>query len=251
MLNQAQKRLIVLLACVVAWCLVESALSPSQQQEKYNYSTKNTEKKAADISTGERLAAYTLWLAIFTGLLVVISGVQGYFLLRADKTARITANAAKLSAEAAIGVELPKLFVKKIELIRVEPTFGTVEITITNYGRTPAFVFWESAEYRVGELPREPDYFNGVDMEPGTVIHNGGEYKMTARERDMTAVFPRAPFNNGQQTLWTYGIIYYLDFLDKPHPFRFCAQLFSVIAEGETRILRFIQGGPEVYTKNA
>lgn len=211
MLNQAQKRLIVLLACVVAWCLVESTLRPPLQQERYNSPTNNTDKKAANISTEERLADYTLLLAIFTGLLVGVSVFQGYFLIRADKTARQTANAAMLSAEAAIGVELPKLFVKKIELIcdqwGWENGYRSVEITVTNYGRTPAFIFWESAEYRnCRQLPIEPDYgINGVDREPGTVIHNGGEYKMIARGLDLTSLFVLAPFESGEQTLWVYG----------------------------------------------
>jgi hypothetical protein len=54
----------------------------------------------------DSVGLYTLVLAVFTGLLVGVSGVQGYFLLRADKTARIAANAADLSARAAIAANL-------------------------------------------------------------------------------------------------------------------------------------------------
>jgi hypothetical protein len=49
-------------------------------------------------TTDERLANYTLWLAILTGCLVAVSAIQGGFLYRADKTARLTAEAAKQSA---------------------------------------------------------------------------------------------------------------------------------------------------------
>src|SRR5258708_14117893 len=42
----------------------------------------------------DSVGLYTLVLAAFTALLVVVSSAQGYFLLRADKTARIAANAA-------------------------------------------------------------------------------------------------------------------------------------------------------------
>jgi len=74
----------------------ESLRHPPQKSEQRT-SAEKTDEKAKDISADKRIADYTMWLAIFTGLLVAVSGVQGYFLLRADKTARITAKAAKTS----------------------------------------------------------------------------------------------------------------------------------------------------------
>jgi hypothetical protein len=49
----------------------------------------------------ERIALYTEVLAWFTGVLAVVSAIQGFFLYRADNTARISANAAKAAAESA------------------------------------------------------------------------------------------------------------------------------------------------------
>jgi hypothetical protein len=83
----------------------------------------------------DSVGLYTLVLAAFTGLLFIVSALQGYFLLRADKTARIAANAANLSARATIGVESPKLFVYALNLRQHQGQTRSVGITIKNYGR--------------------------------------------------------------------------------------------------------------------
>lgn len=62
---------------------------------------KTTPKTGSSESADDRIAQYTEWLAGFTGLLVLISSVQILFLIRADKTARTSADAAKVLAEAA------------------------------------------------------------------------------------------------------------------------------------------------------
>ena len=46
-------------------------------------------------SADERIADYTEWLAFFTAALVVVSTVQIGFLIRADKTAKTAADAAR------------------------------------------------------------------------------------------------------------------------------------------------------------
>src|SRR6266702_2128560 len=57
----------------------------------------------------DSVGLYTLVLAVFTGLRVAVSGAPGYFLLRADNTARIAAESAKKSADASIAVEGARL----------------------------------------------------------------------------------------------------------------------------------------------
>src|SRR5262245_1467423 len=55
-------------------------------------------------------------LAIFTGALVVVAAAQCCIIFWTLKATQDAAEAATLSAQAAIGPELPKLFVTKIEL---------------------------------------------------------------------------------------------------------------------------------------
>jgi hypothetical protein len=52
-------------------------------------------------------AYFTLWLAIFSAVLTITTFAQIGFLIRADGTARTSANAAKRSAEAAIAAQRP------------------------------------------------------------------------------------------------------------------------------------------------
>ena len=90
-------------------------------------------------SAEDRIADYTGWLAAFTPALAGVSSIQIYFLIRADKTARITAEAAKVSAEMVTNIERAFVFIEGSEI-----TFGykhpSVQITFRNYGRTPAKV---------------------------------------------------------------------------------------------------------------
>ena len=53
-------------------------------------------------TTNDPIAFYTLLLAVFTGGLTFASIWQGYFLVRADKTARTAADAALTTAQTAI-----------------------------------------------------------------------------------------------------------------------------------------------------
>ena len=109
--------------------------------------------------TEAALARYTLWLAILTGGLVVVSAGQGFFLLRADKTARITAEAAQAQALNFSKLERPYLYVfnpKGLKLKEdVEDPFFYVEYDVANYGKTPATIEAVFAGITVGTLPGE------------------------------------------------------------------------------------------------
>jgi hypothetical protein len=56
---------------------------------------------AVQASAEDRVADYTFWLMVFTAALATISAIQIWFLIRSDNTARMSAEAAKKSAEVA------------------------------------------------------------------------------------------------------------------------------------------------------
>src|SRR5450755_229976 len=66
-----------------------------------------TKSECAKATTDERVADYTWWLAVLTAGLVCAGVIQFGFLIRSDNTARIAANAADLSARAAVAIQLP------------------------------------------------------------------------------------------------------------------------------------------------
>jgi hypothetical protein len=118
--------------------------------------------------------------AASTAIIAIFTVVLGVFTIRLAKATRIAAEAAKLSAQAAINVELPRLFAAKIDfelaainLVDPEASLQKISVTITNYGRTPAFLYCESAEFFYGPLPESPIYPNAIDLEPGTIIEKG------------------------------------------------------------------------------
>jgi hypothetical protein len=192
----------------------------------------------------DSVGLYTLVLAIFTLLLVFVSGAQGYFLLRADKTARITAEAADLSAKAAIGLQLPivradvphLLFYKKDpNAPNPRPDQPDVEyrmqrIIYNNRGKSIAY----PKEYGVCWLltPHEPVKKDTLPEEPAYDWTNLVNSDVTFAETftadffDTFRLWPsidqHKAIMSGAITLRLCAYLKYLDFLDRPHEARFC-----------------------------
>ena len=99
----------ILIVVVSAIALVEY-YEPSQGQAEEE-SKDQSKVKAFDILSSERVAYYTKILAIFTGVLSGFGLLQIVFLIRADKTASISANAAKVAADAIQITERPYVFI--------------------------------------------------------------------------------------------------------------------------------------------
>jgi hypothetical protein len=100
-------------AATAIWALVfvwQSSLLPNSQtiESASNQRPQDETKNASQSERAdERIARYNFWLAIFTAALVVVSSIQFIFLYRTDKTARIAADAAKRSADAAVLSQRP------------------------------------------------------------------------------------------------------------------------------------------------
>jgi hypothetical protein len=116
-------------ACIVlGFGFVEWQLSsePAQAQDQNRAADSAGQKAAQDRNEktiwqpNDPVSAYTFVLAIFTGLLVLVSGVQIRFLTRADKIARITADAvrdqAALTRETMIKTQRAFVLVKALEI---------------------------------------------------------------------------------------------------------------------------------------
>jgi hypothetical protein len=206
-------------------------------------------EKTAD----DPVAYFTLWLVGFTGVLAVSTiglGVATVFLYRAGEkqidVARIAANAADLSARAAIAVELP--------VIRITPDrfgYGSSQngdnprieycaigmLTFSNLGRTKAFPIEVRCGYTVGDkLPDAPDYTFMKSFEADLIF-----------EPDSKAALPRLNLNDfsivlapGDQSrlldhsvkLWFYCSFVYLDFMQTRHEAGFCWVRFETFGGG-------------------
>ena len=112
------------------------------------------EEKADD-----KVARYTLYLAILTGGLVLVSAWQGFFLLRADKTARMSAEAAQAQAINFTKLERPYIYIFNaaglfLDAEREDP-FHYLTYAVANYGKTPATIDGVFVGISVGSLPGE------------------------------------------------------------------------------------------------
>jgi hypothetical protein len=183
-------------------------------------------------------------LAIFTVRLFYNAAEQSRDTKASIAIAKIAADAATLSAQASIGVQLPRLAARSMRLY--EPSqpyssyqpFGTlivsgdprewsqVSVQICNIGKTNAFVTEECIGYFVGpRLPKTPQYTLVLPSPVDRVIEADGSMdlqiinyfiRLTAEQRRAMKTIELS------YRLWVYGFIRYTDFLDKPHEYRFC-----------------------------
>jgi hypothetical protein len=221
------------LVATAIWAIVFVRQSSRQPQQSGTYAT--SEQHSADklqnnqdqsqslwIPT-DSIGLYTLVLATFTGLLFAVSVFQGYFLLRADKTARITAESAKRSADAAIAADLPDLIVNKIFLLpakgepqefpRSYPTKGSrIIFDIHNVGRSRGTIEKLCFEVRIClTLPKEPDYVHIFPV--NTVVKGDDSFEwfvenFSIPEPDTDEM---KSINSGNSRLWVYGFIRFRD----------------------------------------
>jgi hypothetical protein len=141
-------KIAVAIAFVVltAWLLFGSLLPPPYQQaeERGEYSTKDSSASVASPkSSDDRIADYTWWVAAFTFALSVVSAFQIFFLIRADETTRLTAEAAKKSADASLLALRPWVSceAKIISDLTYRPNGDpciTIRFILKNTGHSPA-----------------------------------------------------------------------------------------------------------------
>src|ERR1700719_4185712 len=92
---------LLILAAYAAWFTYTwPPKPPAKQQAHIHDPCKETDEKSIERCTNQRLAEYTWWLAAFTAGLAIVGSAQIAFLFRADKTARISADAAQAAAQA-------------------------------------------------------------------------------------------------------------------------------------------------------
>jgi hypothetical protein len=261
MLNRAQAIMIAgLLAAVVAigWLDRGSSHPPPQQPtiSTQTSSATNTQQNQPAKTIRQRLARiwqrtwvdpvafYTFILSIFTGLLVVVSAFQIFFLIRADETARIAANAAALSAKAAIAIELP---IVRADVDKFgygsgrEGTSGQQvwigEIWFKNAGKTKAFPIELQIGHTVGDsLPKIPIYPERKVLPIDKMLTDEKTLEISLLEFGFDAPTDIYEQLRTQSTkLWFYCNLVYLDFMQTRHEAGFCWQQYESFGMGRLR----------------
>jgi hypothetical protein len=190
----------------------------------------NLTENLADL-TGN-LAKFTFGLFVTVIALVLATIGLGIFSWRQSRdmkdaiaVAKDTASAAMLHARAAVSVELPKIILSRVDLGDTAATSLAsrlqslrIEIAVTNYGKTPAFLLGQALEIEV-----KPVYPSAFDLPPETVIDYKNKYPLgIARPKSPLSPEDIQAILDGSTRLWVYGYVYYRDILSEAHMVRFC-----------------------------
>ena len=207
-----------------------------EQEAKERDERSDIDRKIVDL-TGN-LAKYTLGLFVTAVALVLATIGLGIFSWRQSRdmkdsiaVAKESASAAMLHARAAIGLELPKIILSRVDFsdagaasLASRLQSPKIEISVTNYGKTPAFLLGQAIEIEVGALlPPEPVYPSAVDLPPETIVEYKNKYPLgTARPKSPLSPEDIQAILDGNTRLRVYGYVYYRDILSEAHMARFC-----------------------------
>jgi hypothetical protein len=213
----------------------------------------------------DTLAISTFFIMVFTAVLSVLNRSLA-------KSTRIAADAARLSAEAAVGTALPLMSMSVIRLDRIaegmrgpqivgHPEQRTLfHINFKNFGQSPAEMIVFCLEWRVTrKLPDIPIYESSFPFTPGTLIENGktipdrpffGYYPITLQSNEVEEI------SSGTVFLWVYGYLRFRDtIIGDTHETRFCAkwQAYTPGPDGSLVPIGFVHDSetPQAYTKRA
>jgi hypothetical protein len=210
---------------------------------------------------------------IFAGLSVAATIAIAWFTYTLYKTSGDQLRELKRSVDTSVAMELPIVFVDKIEFMFYHyiPVTGTapvydmvvadaiprdgaqLNITLRNYGRTPARAERLSFTYKIAAtLPPEPEYLSTIRLASGDVLQSGGILTGTAfRQFIKTTDDEKLSLSDGSASFWVYGMMQFRDFLGDPHTLRFCARWWGHDeTESSDTPSGFFEDGPEAYRKS-
>jgi hypothetical protein len=216
-----------------------NSTATQEQYSQQNRTNEDSKVELQKIVTDQRLATYTLALAVFTGLLVLVSVFQIALLLSADKTATETAKAAKKSADAATSAantSAQALEIAQRAILTTDdwdlrpesfgPNLGAQFVfNLINSGPTPAETIEAIFRSRIdANLPDVPDW-EPLTPYPGFVRPN---FKITIYAQKWNPISPAnyQAIVDGRFFMWTYGRIVYRDIFKKTFELGFAVKCF-------------------------
>jgi hypothetical protein len=243
------------LGAFAVWSEISSQKPPIQQRAYVYEPDHGPQNRPASVTSPQtaedRIADYTWWLGAFTLLLAVVSSVQIFFLIRADKTARTSADAAKTaakaaqaSAEALPNIERAYLFMRLSDYVCTATTQyfdGTTgnpnpvhagnfyaRYFFGNHGKTPAVLHEIRVGTKLSTEPLDPTEWAGC---PNILVVE----RVVAGSDGETPVFDiREPASGyvsledgdviaaGGLFIYFYGCATYSDVFGETHETQFC-----------------------------
>jgi hypothetical protein len=169
---------------------------------------------------------------------------QSGILEKSVSAAQSSADAARISADVVARVSVPTLKIEQFKIGNVgaagNPAFfqyPKFEITIKNYGQTPAFLRFWTIKFTCDELPATPVYAGkgfGIPLEK-QVIPGGGSFTLQGLsylDRDCLSIEDAQAVAEQVKPFAVYGFICYGDIFGNPlQRFKFCETLLNVFGE--------------------
>lgn len=220
--------------------VASSSPSPPENKPAIEPGNRSTENAAAkerptesfwERTTSDPLDLYTALLAVFTGALVIVSACQIYFLIRADKTSRTAAEAAKKSADSLRNIERAYVFIdyellrERNEAIKVGgiSPYKQIELVFKNLGRTPAIVSGINCKCLYWPNSHLPEMkADSIKIPSGIAIGSGSPWSIPAIFEGTLCDINEAM--SGAGSIYLYGEIAYLDMLGEQRVTGFCCE---------------------------
>jgi len=187
------------------------------------------------------------WLVILGFGTLVVVGWQTAILGKSVSVAKTAADAAEISAKAAMGVAVPTLVLIGFDFAEMGvASFAAklqhpeMRVVVKNYGQTPAFLKSYALKYSCEGIKLTSSIPNAYHFEDGTVIEAGQEYVLQD-----AAYTPWQPFSvedivaimNQKKTLGIAGCLWYGDVFGSPsRPLLFCKELADFRSDGTGRL---------------
>jgi hypothetical protein len=162
---------------------------------------------------------------------------------RQTRATEVAANAAKISADIAVGTSLPTLVIHELGTgdtgtADVEAFFQSpkIKISIKNYGQTPAFLKWWTLCFTCEALPELPNYYHGpadgmildkVVVQPDTIYTLP---ELFFPHRQEFSVEDARAIVRGEKTFRVYGYVCYGDIFGNPlKRLKFCETVLNIL----------------------
>ena len=174
------------------------------------------------------------------GIMALATIATGAVIAWQSHETRKSARAAEESTRISLGTSLPKLVVHKLSTrsnttdARSYFEWPAVDITIKNYGNTPAILHFWSLCFSIQEFSDEPEYSgpaSGMSLDK-SVVESGKEFVLPTLFHYRRQQFTKeeaAGIATRQHTLYVYGFVAYRDIFGSPlKRFKFCETVLNV-----------------------
>lgn len=175
-------------------------------------------------TTGKWWGSGEVWIAIFTGLLVIATSILAAFTWKLWNATFGIAEDAKNAAQMAQRIERAQIFMEVVGSYSDETQQISCTVVIKNHGKTPAIITnyrWTMKELTIMPTAIDAELIVAGDkMPPGVVI--GG----LQERREGVWSMPTNEGSRASQVVFCWGRVQYTDILGKERWTSFCWQFF-------------------------